>query len=101
MHRWVIVLDTDHDTYIIWYFSICAHVWSELSYSTCLRHLLRSRIVTYVNVFFEKDIFSVIRAQYGMRYHLMYHDTDRQDEQGMGFIYIFFVKAFHKVISNF
>ena len=47
---------------------IGGHVRSNLFYLTCLRHLIKSRAVTN-RIFCPKDLFSFMRAQYGLSYH--------------------------------
>ena len=43
---------------------IGAHVWSNICYLICLRHLFRSRAVTIFFFFFRRNIFSFFFAQY-------------------------------------
>ena len=48
-----------------------AHVRSNLSYLICLRHLNRPRAVTNRIFSLRKDIFSFMRAQLVLSYHLL------------------------------
>ena len=48
---------------------ICAHVWSDLCYLICLRHLIRSRAVTNWIYFSEKTFFPLcVRLSYYGQY---------------------------------
>ena len=51
---------------------IGAHVRSNLCYLSCLRHLIRSRAVINHIFFLRKDLFSFMRAQNVLSYHLIY-----------------------------
>ena len=62
-YHMVLVLDGNSE--------ISAHVWSNLCYLTCSRHLVRSRAVTNRIFFLRKGLFSFMRAQHDLRYHLI------------------------------
>ena len=51
-----------------------AHVRRNLCFFTCLRHLIRSRAVRN-RIFPCKNLFSLLRAQNVLNYHLIYHGT--------------------------
>ena len=58
----VLVIDRNSD--------ISAHVRSIICYLICLRHLFRSREVTYLTIFFLiKDLSSLVRVQPVLRSH--------------------------------
>ena len=48
-----------------------AHLRRNLYYSTCLRLLISSRAVTNLIFFIRKDLFSFMREQHVMSYHLI------------------------------
>ena len=50
---------------------IGAHVGNNLCYSICFRHFIRSKAVTNRIFFPRKDIFSFMRAQHVLSYHLI------------------------------
>ena len=53
-----------------WYSEIGAHVGSNLCYLICLRHYIRSRAATNRICFSTKRLFSFMRAQQVLCYHL-------------------------------
>ena len=50
---------------------ISAHIRINLYYLICLRHLIRPRAVTHEIFFLQKDLFSFMREQHVLRYHLI------------------------------
>ena len=50
---------------------IGAHVRCHICYFICLRNLKRSRAVTNRILILRKDLFSFMRAQHALRYHLI------------------------------
>ena len=48
-----------------------AHVWSDLGYLFCSRHLLISRKRSRIGFFIQKDPFSFIRAQHVLSYNVI------------------------------
>ena len=54
-----------------WYSVILAHVRDNLRYSICLRHFIRSRKVTKSDFFSRKGLFSLLRFQHILSYHIL------------------------------
>ena len=50
---------------------IGAHVGSNICYLICLRHLIRSRVVSNSIYFLEKDLISLMLAQDVLSYHVI------------------------------
>ena len=47
------------------------HLWSNLGYVICLRHLFRSSAVTNLSLYFRSVLFSFTRAHRVLSYHLV------------------------------
>ena len=62
-----------------------SEIRNKISYSICLRHLIRSRVVTNLFFFLRKNFFSFMRAHHVLSYHLYTQREIKQwwSEQGV------------------